>query len=59
MNLLICFSLLTQLSQAINNSSVPTAVGKCKISIEKNKEKIEKNIFVYFYLLIFYSTNNQ
>ena len=39
MNLLICFSLLTQLSQAINNSSVPTAVGKCKISIEKNKEK--------------------
>ena len=54
MNLLICFSLLTQLSQAINNSSVPTAVGKCKISIEKNKEKIEKNIFVYFYLLIFY-----
>ena len=33
MNLLICFSLLTQLSQAINNSSVPTAVGKCKISM--------------------------
>ena len=25
-----------------------------KISIEKNKEKIYKNIFVYFYLLIFY-----
>ena len=37
MNLLICFSLLTHLSQAINNSLVPTAVGKCKISIEKNK----------------------
>jgi len=30
-------------------------VGKRKISIEKNKEKIYKNIFVYFYLLIFYS----
>ena len=47
MNLLICFSLLTQLSQAINNSSVPTAVGKCKISIEKNKEKIYLFIFIY------------
>ena len=29
----------TQLSQAINSPSVPTAVGKCKISIEKNREK--------------------
>ncbi len=47
MNLLICFSLLTQLSQAINNPSVPTAVGKCKISIEKNKEKIYLFIFIY------------
>ena len=47
MNLLICFSLLTQLSQAINNSSVPTAVGNCKISIEKNKEKIYLFIFIY------------
>ena len=47
MNLLICFSLLTQLSQAINNFSVPIAVGKCKISIEKNKEKIYLFIFIY------------
>ena len=31
--------------------SVPTDVGKIKLSIEKNK----KYIFVYFYLLIFYS----
>ena len=30
---------LTELSQAINSPSVPTAVGKCKISIEENKEK--------------------
>ena len=30
---------ITQLSQAINSPSVPTAVGKRKISIEKNKEK--------------------
>ena len=44
----------TQLSQTINSPSVPTAVGKCKISIEKNKKKNRKNIFVYFYLLIFY-----
>ena len=51
MNLLICFSLLTQLSQAINNSSVPTAVGKCKISIEKNKEKIYLFIFIYCYFI--------
>ena len=50
MNLLICFSLLTQLSQAINNSSVPTAVGKCKISIEKNKEKNRKKyLFIFIY----------
>ena len=30
---------LTELSQAINSPSVPTAVGKGKISIEENKEK--------------------
>ena len=56
MNLLICFSLLTQLSQAINNSSVPTAVGKCKISIEKNKEKqvvgFWLSVFGYRFLVI-------
>ena len=27
------------LKQAINSPSIPTAVGKCKISIEKNKKK--------------------
>ena len=27
----------SQLSKAINSPSVPTAVGKCKISIEKNR----------------------
>ena len=37
---------ITQLSQAINSPSVPTAVGKRKISIEKNKEKIEKKRFM-------------
>jgi len=35
--------------------SVSTALGMRKISINKNKEEIEKNIFVYFYLLIFYN----
>ena len=30
---------VTELSQAKNSPSVPTAVGKCKISIEKNKKK--------------------
>ena len=29
-----------------------------KISIDKNKEKTEKNIFLYFYLLIFYTTTS-
>ena len=33
----------------------PHFVGRLKISIEKNKEKTKKNIFVCFYLLIFYS----
>ena len=32
-----CENGITQLSQARNSPSVPTAVGKCKISIEKNK----------------------
>ncbi len=32
-----CENGITQLSQAINSPLVPTAVGKCKISIEKNK----------------------
>ena len=32
----------------------PLCRGEVKISIEKNKEKIYKNIFVYFYLLMFY-----
>ena len=41
---------ITQLSQAINRPSIPTAVGKCKISIEKNKKKIEKiYLFVFIY----------
>mgnify|MGYP004462130885 CR=1 FL=1 len=38
----------TQLSQAINSPSVPTAVGKYKISIEKNKEKQKKYICLFF-----------
>ena len=29
-----------------------------KISIDKNKEKTAKNIFLYFYLLIFYTTTS-
>ena len=44
------FTYLTQLSQAINSPSVPNAVGKSKISIEKNREKTEKiylSIFIY------------
>ena len=41
---------ITQLSQAINSHSVPTTVGKCKISIEKNKEKIEK---IYLFIFIY------
>ena len=46
--------ILTQLSQAINSPSVPTAVEKCKISIEKNKEKkIEKSTFRLFFMLYF------
>ena len=40
----------SQLSQAINSPSVPTAVGKCKISIEKNREKIEK---IYLFIFIY------
>ena len=41
---------ITQLSQAINSPSVPTAVGKRKISIEKNKEKIEKYICLFLFI---------
>ena len=32
----------------------PHCRGEVKISIEKNNDKIYKNIFVYFYLLMFY-----
>ena len=41
---------ITQLSQAMNSPSVPTAVGKRKISIEKNKEKIEKYICLFLFI---------
>ena len=41
---------ITQLSQAINSPSVPTAVGKRKISIEKNKEKNRK---IYLFIFIY------
>ena len=41
---------MTQFSQAINSPSVPTAVGKCKKSIEKNKKKIEK---IYLFIFIY------
>jgi len=46
----LLFDDCAQLSQAINSPSVPTAVGKCKISIEKNKEKIEKYICLFLFI---------
>ena len=49
---------ITQLSQAINSPSVPTAVGKCKISIEKNKEKIEKYICLFLFIDILLLISN-
>ena len=40
--------------QLVLLSSRQTLTGQKKISIEKNKKKNRKNIFVCFYLLIFY-----
>ena len=40
---------ITQLSQAINSPSVPTAVGKRKISIEKNKKNRKIYLFIFIY----------
>ena len=45
--------ILTQLTQAINSPSVPTAVEKCKISIEKNKEKNRKIDFSALFYALF------
>ena len=44
---------ITQLSQAMNSPSVPTAVGKRKISIEKNKEKNRKIDFSALFYALF------
>ena len=40
---------ITQLSQAMNSPSVPTAVGKRKISIEKNKKNRKIYLFIFIY----------
>ena len=51
----IRYKISTQLSQAINSPSVPTAVGKRKISIEKNKEKIYKYICLFLFIDILFT----